>query len=57
MSTGLLAYHFVIDAFGVAGRGAHSHQIQGFYVVAPNPGELTGPPVRTDWRQRGIDLD
>lgn len=56
-STGLLAYHFVVDSFGVAGRGAYSHQIQGFYVVAPNPGELTGPPVRTDWRQRGIDLD
>jgi hypothetical protein len=57
MSTGLLAYHFVVDSFGIAGRGAYSHQIQGFYVVAPNPGELTGPPVRTDWRQRGIDLD
>ena len=57
LSTGLLAYHFVVDSFGVAGRGAYSHQIQGFYVVAPNPGELTSPPVRTDWRQRGIDLD
>lgn len=56
-STGLLAYHFVVDSFGVAGRGAYSHQIQGFYVVAPNPGELTDTPVRTDWRQRGIDLD
>ena len=57
MSTGLRAYHFVVDSFGVAGRGAYSHQIQGFYIVAPNPDELTGPLVRTDWRQRGIDLD
>lgn len=57
MSTGLLAYHFVVDSFGVAGRGAYSHQVQGLYIVAPSPDELTGPPVRTDWRQRGIDLD
>lgn len=57
MSAGLLAYHFVVDSFGVAGRGAYSHQVQGLYIVAASPDELTGPPVRTDWRQRGIDLD
>lgn len=56
-STELRAYHFVVDSFGVAGRGAYSHQIQGFYIVAPSADELTGPPVRTDWRQRGIDPD
>jgi len=57
LATDLRAYHFVVDSFGVAGRGAWSHQIQGFYIVAPSPDELTSPPVRTDWRQRGIDLD
>ena len=57
LATELRAYHFVVDSFGVAGRGAHSHQIQGFYIVAPSPDDLTSPPVRTDWRQRGIDLD
>lgn len=55
LATELRAYHFVVDSFGVAGRGAYSHQIQGFYIVAPSPDELTSPPVRTDWRQRGID--
>ncbi len=54
LATDLRAYHFVVDSFGVAGRGAYSHQIQGFYIVGPSPDELTGPPVRTDWRQRGI---
>lgn len=57
LPTGLRAYHFVVDSFGVAGRGAYSHQIQGFYIVAPSPDALTGPPVRTDWRQRGLDLE
>jgi hypothetical protein len=53
----LRAYHFVVDSFGIAGRGADSHQIQGFYIVGPSPDELTSPPVRTDWRQRGIDSE
>ena len=55
LATELRAYHFVVDSFGVARRGAYSHQVQGFYLVGSGPDELTGPPVRTDWRQRGID--
>jgi hypothetical protein len=66
--TGLGAYHFVIDAIGSAARGARSEQTQGLYLVGPaalvadcqaNQDdcvlEVTGPPVRTYWRQRGTD--
>ena len=53
----LRAYHFVIDSFGVAGRGAWSHQIQGFYVAGASHDDLAGPPVRTYWRLRGIDSE
>ena len=53
----LRAYHFVIDSFGVAARGAVSHQVQGFYLVGVSQDALTGPPVRTDWRQRGVDTE
>lgn len=53
--TDLRAYHFVIDSFGVAARGAFSHQIQGLYIVGASRDDLTSPPVRTDWRQRGVD--
>jgi hypothetical protein len=55
IATGLRAYHFVVDSFGVAGRGAQSHQVQGFYIVGASADELSGPPVRTDWYERGID--
>ena len=65
---GQRAYHFVVDAVGVAGRGARSEHTQSFYVVAP-AGRLEDcisgagtcvlvaatPPVRTTWRQRGAD--
>ena len=50
----LRAYHFVVDSFGVASRGASSHQVQGFYVVGTDDDELASPPVRTFWRLRGI---
>lgn len=66
--SGLLAYHFVIDATGVDARGARSVQAQGFYVAAPatqfqaclasTPDcvlPADSPPVRTYWRQEGID--
>jgi type IV pilus assembly protein PilX len=65
--TELKAYHFVIDAYGSAGRNAVSHHVQGFYVVGPaasapapfcliaaeNCGTvLAYPPVRTYWCER-----
>jgi hypothetical protein len=64
----LRAYHFVIDAVGVAGRGARSEHTQSVYVVGP-AAQLTAcqadradcllaavrAPVRTYWRQRGTD--
>jgi PilX N-terminal len=49
------AWHFVIDAYGVAGRGAESHQVQGFYRVAAAGGEPAGPVVRSFWRTQGLD--
>jgi hypothetical protein len=49
------AWHFVIDAYGVAGRGAESHQVQGFYRVAAGGGEPAGPVVRSFWRTQGLD--
>lgn len=55
--TELRAYHFVIDSFGVAGRGARSHQVQGFYIAGATPDDLAGPPVRTYWQARGIDSE
>jgi hypothetical protein len=55
--TELRAYHFVIDSFGVAGRGAFSHQVQGFYVAGASHDDLAGPPIRTYWRLRGIDSE
>lgn len=64
----LRAYHFVIDAVGVAGRGARSEHTQSIYVVGPatqlaaceaNRGECAlvaaRAPVRTYWRRRGTD--
>lgn len=65
---GALAYHFVIESVGTSGRGARVELTQGFYVVA-FPGEPSsceigragcgitpvGPPVRTSWRQRGVN--
>jgi hypothetical protein len=66
--TGLLAYHFVVDAVGVAARGARSVQVQGLYVAAPVTQfeacqasvadcvlPADSPPVRTYWRQDGSD--
>jgi hypothetical protein len=66
--TGLGAYHFVVDAVGIAARGARAEQTQGFYLVGPAALvaacqanrddcvlDVTGPPVRTYWRQRGTD--
>lgn len=66
--TDLRAYHFVIDAVGVAGRGARSEHTQSVYVVGPasrlaacqaNRAECAlqaaGAPARTYWRQRGTD--
>lgn len=61
-------YHFAVESIGVAGRGAQVELVQGFYVVASD-GEpsacLIGspscgigsadPPVRTYWRQRGVN--
>lgn len=35
LGTGFEAYHFVIDSFGTAERGAQSHHQQSFYVVGP----------------------
>jgi len=63
LDPGLHAYHFVVDVFGTSNRDAASDLTQGFYVVAGAPPEcvtaedcdttLSGPPVRTYWRQRG----
>ena len=68
INTGLAAYHFVIESFGVAGRGAHAELAQGFYIVladgASTPcvtetvncgASQVGAPVRTYWRQYGVD--
>ena len=65
---GRRAYHFVIESVGVAGRGAQVQLLQGFYVVATagEPSDCTighpgcgihdaDPPVRTFWRQRGVN--
>ena len=35
LGTGFEAYHFVVDSFGTAERGAQSHHQQSFYVVGP----------------------
>jgi type IV pilus assembly protein PilX len=64
----LRAYHFVIDAVGIAGRGARSEHTQSIYVVGPATQlaacqanraecalEAARSPVRTYWRQRGTD--
>jgi hypothetical protein len=68
VDAGLRAYHFVIDAVGVAGRGARSEHMQSVYVVGPatqlaacqaNRAECAldaaRAPVRTYWRRRGTD--
>jgi hypothetical protein len=51
-----LAYHFVIDSYGVAERGAQSQLTLGFYVIAPGgslPEDLLNPPVvQAYWHQR-----
>ena len=65
---GRRVYHFVVESVGVAGRGAQVQLIQGFYVVATagqpaaciidDPGcgiRGADPPVRTFWRQRGVN--
>ena len=51
------ACHFEVESFGVAGRGARTALSAGFYVIGPADcaGELAGPPVRTYWREQGID--
>jgi hypothetical protein len=51
------ACHFVVESFGVAGRGASASLTASFYVVGPADcsGPLDGPPVRTYWRQHGAD--
>ena len=64
----LRAYHFVIDAVGIAGRGARSEHTQSIYVVGPTTWlaaceanradctlEAARTPVRTYWRRRGTD--
>ena len=63
-----LAWHFVVDAYGSAGRQAVAHHLQGFYVVATSPpgsppacppapenceSGFAHPPVRTYWRDGG----
>jgi type IV pilus assembly protein PilX len=58
--TGLAAYHFVIDSYGVSNRGAVAELTQGFYVIGLDTGGATLPaatsgPQRTYWRQRGAD--
>ena len=66
--SGLRAYHFFVESIGVAARGARVELVQGFYVVAAagDPSACaTGtaacditparPPVRTSWRQRGVN--
>jgi type IV pilus assembly protein PilX len=35
LGSGLTAYHFVIDAVGVAERGAQSEHTQSYYVIGP----------------------
>jgi hypothetical protein len=68
VDTDLRAYHFVIDAVGIAGRGARSGHTQSVYIVGPasqlaaceaNRGDCTleaaRAPVRTYWRRRGTD--
>lgn len=51
------ACHFVVESFGVAGRGASANLAASFYVLGPADcsGPLQGPPVRTWWRQHGAD--
>ena len=51
------ACHFVVESFGVAGRGASVSLAASFYVVGPADcsDPLDGPPVRTWWRQQGAD--
>jgi hypothetical protein len=51
------ACHFVVESFGVAGRGANASLTASFYVMGPADcsGPLSGPPVRTWWRQHGTD--
>ncbi len=58
--SGLAAYHFVIDSFGVSNRGAAAELTQGFYVIGVDTGgaalpAATSAPQRTYWRQRGAD--
>jgi hypothetical protein len=68
MQPGRRAYHFVVESVGIAGRGAQVQLLQGFYVVATagEPSACTigragcgihdaDPPVRTFWRQRGVN--
>jgi hypothetical protein len=68
INSGLAAYHFVIESFGVAGRGAQAQLAQGFYVVVADgasppciaetgscDASQVGAPVRTYWRQYGAD--
>jgi type IV pilus assembly protein PilX len=35
LGTGLQAYHFVVDSYGVAERGAQSGHTQSFYIIGP----------------------
>lgn len=51
------ACHFVVESFGVAGRGANASLTASFYVLGPADcsGPLDGPPLRTWWRQHGAD--
>ena len=35
IGTGFEAYHFIIDSYGTANRGALSEHRQSFYVVGP----------------------
>lgn len=35
LGTGLQAYHFVVEAVGVAERGAQSEHTQSFYIIGP----------------------
>jgi type IV pilus assembly protein PilX len=35
LGTGLQAYHFIVDAVGVAQRGAQSEHTQSFYIIGP----------------------
>ena len=65
---GRRVYHFAVESIGVASRGAQVELVQGFYVVASDgePSACTigspscgigsaDPPVRTYWRQRGVN--